>query len=164
MRHDARGRTRETERAVDLAGGTTSGGSGADSLSGIEVVAGSTHNDTFAGSAAADTFYGGAGDDTLAGGGGADTLHGESGNDLFLWQRGEGNDTVSGGAGWTDTITIQANGLGSGNGDWTLNLTSGSVTSSGAGVHDLSADAAGTINFNDGSQIAFDGLEKIQWT
>jgi Ca2+-binding RTX toxin-like protein len=105
------------------------------------------------GGAGADTVDGATNNDTLYGAGGTDTLFGD-----------ESNDTVSGGAGWTDTITIQANGLGSGNADWTLALTSGSISSTAAGTLNLTADAAGTITFNDGSQIAFDGMERIQWT
>ena len=51
-----------------------SGGAGADTLSGIEEVLGSTHADTITGNGADNILRGGGGIDTLNGGGGADQL------------------------------------------------------------------------------------------
>ena len=64
---------------------------------------GTTGNDTLtatndptrlAGLAGNDTLDGLAGDDTLAGGTGADTLKGNAGNDVYVFNRGDGADTV----------------------------------------------------------------------
>ncbi len=100
------------------------GGTGVDTLSGIEHLLGSAFADTLAGDAGAnilrggygadtlfggegndtlygnqdsDTLWGGRGDDLLYGGQGEDTLYGELGEDVL--QGGLGADTLSGGAG-----------------------------------------------------------------
>ena len=63
---------------VNLAAGTSSDG---DSLSGIEIVFGSTFNDNLTGDDNANRLEGGNGDDILKGGKGADTLNGGAGLD-----------------------------------------------------------------------------------
>ncbi|GEP12551.1 calcium-binding protein [Methylobacterium gnaphalii] len=83
---------------VDLTAGTASGQDiGADTVTSVEVVLGSSGNDTLLGSSAADTLLGGAGDDRLAGSGGDDRLDGGSGADAL--SDGAGSDLVLGGAG-----------------------------------------------------------------
>lgn len=76
--------------SVSLAvrGPQASGGSGSDTLLGIERLAGSPYADRLTGNAAANVLLGGAGNDRLAGGAGHDLLRG-----------GPGNDRLSGGAG-----------------------------------------------------------------
>jgi Ca2+-binding RTX toxin-like protein len=68
------------------------GGSGRDTISGFESLAGSAHADRLVGSsganllggaAGADTLFGGGGNDTLVGGSGRDSLFGGSGSDRF---------------------------------------------------------------------------------
>ena len=67
--------------------GSASGGDAAgDTLSNIENIIGSAHNDTLTGDGSVNILTGGAGDDTLTGGGGADTFHLEMRN---------GTDTIS---------------------------------------------------------------------
>ncbi len=67
---------------VDLSSGTGLGGDAeGDSLTGIENLTGSDHDDRLTGEAGANRIDGGAGDDTLAGLGGADTLTGGDGSD-----------------------------------------------------------------------------------
>ena len=61
------------------------GGSGSDTLSGIENLIGSAFNDTLTGSSASNTLDGAAGNDRLVGGAGADTLIGGAGNDTFAF-------------------------------------------------------------------------------
>jgi Ca2+-binding RTX toxin-like protein len=76
-----------------------SGGLGNDSLQG------DGGNDRLDGGADADTLYGGAGDDVLVGGSGNDTLNGGTfsaywgtysgaGNDTYVFNRGDGHDTI----------------------------------------------------------------------
>jgi hypothetical protein len=50
-----------------------------------------------------------------------------------------------------------------GSGDWTLTLTSGSVLSTAGDETVLSQDAAGIIHLSDGSEITFQGIERIAW-
>ena len=51
-------------------------------------------NLTFTGTAAADTMNGTKNADTLIGGTGADALYGDAGDDVYLWNIGDGNDTI----------------------------------------------------------------------
>jgi hypothetical protein len=52
-------------------------------------------NDTLIGGAGNDTIYAGLGNDTLVGGEGDDYLKGgEDGNDVYIWNLGDGNDTI----------------------------------------------------------------------
>ncbi|MBC7162525.1 MAG: VWA domain-containing protein, partial [Immundisolibacter sp.] len=88
----------DTATYIDAAGGVTvslavttgqnTGGDGTDTLSNIENLIGSMHNDSLTGSSANNILVGLAGNDTLSGGGGNDVLIG-----------GAGNDTLTGGAG-----------------------------------------------------------------
>ena len=94
-------------------------------------------------------------------------MKGEDGSDLFIFQTGNNDsDTIHGGngGGWTDTIQFQANDGSYMDMDWTLNLDGGSsIDSSDGSSYDLSDDAAGTITFADGSEISFEGIERIEW-
>lgn len=102
--------------AVDLAGGTASGGHAeGDILRNIENILGSawddaitgddganhliggSGNDVLTGSGGVDDLYAGNGDDTLFGGDGNDALYGEAGSDQLVG--GAGNDGLIGGAG-----------------------------------------------------------------
>ena len=68
---------------------TTNSGSGGhaqdDTLSGVENLTGSDHNDTLIGNTGANTLTGGAGNDTLEGKGGADTIDGGAGADTAIF-------------------------------------------------------------------------------
>jgi Ca2+-binding RTX toxin-like protein len=117
---------------VDLAAGTASDG---DTLSGIENLVGSDHDDTLTGNdganllvggAGGDTLDGGAGDDTLAGGAGDDVIQGGDGDDMI--EVGTGADTVDGGDGW-DTLIIDGDIA-----DYTLAQSGPGWTLTGAGV------------------------------
>src|SRR6185503_16948347 len=79
------------------------GGLGSDTLSSIENLIGSNHNDTLIGDANNNVLRGGAGgNDTLIGNGGNDTLIANTGDDVL--SGGSGNDTLDGGVG-SDTAS-----------------------------------------------------------
>ncbi len=76
-----------------------------DSISNIENILGSDHNDWLTGDENANRLLGGAGNDRLEGGAGADTLDGGKGNDIliggagmdvdiYLFNTGDGTDTI----------------------------------------------------------------------
>jgi len=93
------------------------GGSGIDTLSGIESVIGSNFNDTLIGDAFANIFDGGAGNDLINGGGAVDTVRysfasGAVSVDLTL--SGVAQDTGGGGI---DTLTLIENLVGGQSGD-----------------------------------------------
>ncbi len=46
---------------------------------------------------------------------------------------------------------------------WTVDLTSGSVTADDGSSMTLTSDAVGTITLEDGSEISFDGIERIDY-
>lgn len=65
------------------------GAGGADNFTGGQL------NDFFYSGDGIDTLSGGDGEDTLIGGKGADTLTGGAGNDLYVYQSGDGPDTIA---------------------------------------------------------------------
>ncbi|MES2634262.1 MAG: calcium-binding protein [Pseudomonadota bacterium] len=91
---------------VSLTTGRSSGGDGNDTLTGIEGLIGSNHNDSLTGDGNGNDLYGGAGLDTLTGMDGNDYLQGDNGDDLLFGGNdndvlagGNGNDFLDGGAG-----------------------------------------------------------------
>ena len=154
------------------------GGAGIDTLNTIENLYGSGFADTLTGNsgdnsiwgdAGNDALYGGAGNDTLYGGAGVDTMYGEAGADLFFLQAGLGNDTAVGGAAgsWIDALDLHDASGNSYSGafpnDWTLFLTSGSITSTGSESLTLSTDSSGYVQHTDGTQVNFTEIEQIRW-
>jgi Ca2+-binding RTX toxin-like protein len=73
---------------------TMQGGAGEDWLYGEGSSADTAGSDYLDGGADTDVIFGGAGDDILIGGTGNDFLYGESGQDTYIFNRGDGNDTV----------------------------------------------------------------------
>ncbi len=156
---------------------TLYGGSGNDVLEGEEgndrLVGGTGDDDLYGGSgndvldggAGNDDLFGGSGNDTLRGGAGNDYLEGGDGDDMFLFGTGGGNDTVKGGDGsWTDVIRLEnADGTSIAGDDWTITLDQGSITSTEDGAMVLSEDAEGFIQLSDGSEVSFEGIERIEW-
>ncbi|OSM04093.1 hypothetical protein [Magnetofaba australis] len=140
-----------------------------------DMVSGDGGDNVLTGTSGNDWLEGGAGDDILTGGAGDDFMVGDAGNDLFIFGMNEGSDFISGGDGYTDVIRMD--GMSSDPvmelgdvGDWTINTEDGYtyVPGSESGeefdaiVFD-DADAAGSITLEDGSEIDFDGIEKIMW-
>jgi Ca2+-binding RTX toxin-like protein len=68
---------------LHLSAAQDTGGAGWDTLSGIDGLIGSGHDDTLTGRTGANTLLGGAGNDTLDGGSGVDSLDGGLGNDTY---------------------------------------------------------------------------------
>ncbi len=139
-----------------------SGTDNADVLTGTDgdnLIFGNDGDDQIAGGIGGDQLFGGEGNDTLTGGTGDDTLVGGEGNDIFVFGDGDGSDTVQGGSGWLDTMRIDGE-----PGDaWSLELNEGSVVEQADGYVALTNDAAGTITLDNGEQIQFDGIERIEW-
>ncbi|MBF0342337.1 MAG: type I secretion protein, partial [Magnetococcales bacterium] len=141
---------------------TLDGGAGNDMLDG------GSGNDSLSGGAGNDTLIGGAGNDTLNGGVGNDTLIGNDGNDIFIFRAGQGNDSVQGGTGngWLDTIRLEGVDATPGVqlehvGNWTLETSADYSMINGA-IQFNHGDASGVITLWDGSQVAFEGIERIE--
>lgn len=143
-----------------LRGGTISGNSGRDSITGT------SGNDVIDGGADADLVRGGLGNDTLRGGAGADIVQGGDGNDLLRISGGDlTGDVIDGGSG-TDTLQLTGNvTLGSAGfsmtgvevldmGGYTLNVQTVTVADFSA----LTLTRAGTIN-GDGSANTIFGTQ-----
>ncbi|MDQ1159332.1 Ca2+-binding RTX toxin-like protein [Sphingomonas sp. SORGH_AS 950] len=95
---------------VDLKAGRADGGDATgDTLTSIESLIGSAHDDVLTGGDGGAVIDGGAGDDVVTGGAGADTLIGGSGDDLLVG--GAGADSLQGGAGF-DTADYRASSAG----------------------------------------------------
>ncbi|MEF8756313.1 MAG: calcium-binding protein [Accumulibacter sp.] len=83
--------------SLAILGAQATGGSGSDTIAGIENLSGSTYDDTLTGDGNANRLNGAQGNDFLNGGAGNDSLDGGAGNDT-LWG-GTGADSLSGGDG-----------------------------------------------------------------
>lgn len=144
---------------LSLESGSVTGGAGNDSLSGIEIVIGSDHDDTLTGGSGADSLYGGGGNDTLISGEGNEYLDGGSGTDTVYFSSQKevgvtvnlltgsatgawGNDTLANfeivsGTGLDDSITGSS-------GNDTLYGNGGDDTLAGGLGNDLLAGGEGT--------------------
>lgn len=156
---------------VNLSTGTTSddGDGGSDTLSSIENVIGSDHDDTITGDSNANVLDGGAGDDILKGGAGNDTLTGGAGTDTADYSSAAGAVTVNLGSGsasndgdsGSDTLSGIENVIGSANGDTITGSTADNVLSGGAGADNIDGGSgndtliggtgADTLNGNTGT-------------
>jgi Ca2+-binding RTX toxin-like protein len=89
---------------ADAGNDTVSGDAGADTIDG------GGGNDQLDGGADNDRLIGSVGNDTLGGGTGADTLIGGTGSDTYLFNRGDGEDTIQAGtdraAGEVETLVL----------------------------------------------------------
>ena len=136
-------------------------------LTNIDKIDAGKGDDTVFGSDGDDYIRGNKGDDQLSGGAGDDTLQGDQGHDTFIMMEGGGSDEITGGngGGWTDAIQLtNADGSGSPEGGWTLIVEGEEVDVDMAeGFLDIGADRQGSITFDDGTEVAFDGIERIEW-
>ncbi len=155
---------------------TVYGGGGDDTIYGGEgddVLSGSINanwddansgDDYIDGGAGNDTLTGGYGDDTLIGGEGDDVAYGGQGDDLFIFGAGDGSDYFDGGNGWTDTIHLDdVSGGPGGDSGWTLQLDNGATYTETDDGLVFDGEASGRIELADGSELTFDGVEKLEW-
>jgi Ca2+-binding RTX toxin-like protein len=143
-----------------------------DAGAGEDSISSGGGDDTVFGGAGDDRIDGGAGDDMIWGGTGDDVMWGGSGDDRFMLGPDMGEDTVHGGAGWSDTIhldgvggsvSIRGNTI-SGEG-WTAVIEGGhAITGEDAASVMFSADASGVIAFEDGETVTFEGIERVAWS
>ncbi len=188
---DTGGDTRTVTESVQVDVGSdgfdagTTGTEGADTItgtSGDDVISGMGGDDNIDAGAGDDTVLGGAGDDTIDGGEGNDLIEGGEGNDvidsgagdddvmggagddLFIFGSGDGADYFHGGDGWSDTIQIDGvdGGPGADSG-WAMQVDEGvGYTQTENGI-EFDAEASGVITLDDGSELTFDGVEKLEW-
>jgi Ca2+-binding RTX toxin-like protein len=138
---------------VSLAAGTGTGGDAqGDTLTGIENLYGSDHDDHLTGNAGANTISGGLGNDVITGGGGADLLKGGTGNDIFVYTSTADSTVAASGkdliADFTsgdkiDLSAIDADGN-AGNGDTAFSFGTGGFTGHAGEVR--------VVNFGNGVQ------------
>ncbi|KZL11588.1 Leukotoxin [Pseudovibrio axinellae] len=74
--------------------------------SGDDTITGNSGNETLFGGEGADTISGGSGIDFLVGGLGNDTLKGGDGSDVYVYMRGDGQDTISDSSGDQDMLFL----------------------------------------------------------
>ena len=147
------------------------GGKGADQLFGGEgndKLKGEDGDDILKGGAGNDELKGGKGDDQLYGGAGDDVTKGEAGDDTYFFNPFDGNDIFHGGegGGWTDAIHLDATADPNAdpNNPWTIEVD-GQLMEYDLATHalELNPDTAGVVTLADGSELAFDGIERIEW-
>lgn len=150
---------------IDLRTGTATGGAGSDTLTGFELVFGSSFNDSFTGNDAGVGFLGGDGNDTITGGAGRDHLEGNGGDDVIDGLGGEdttafysaafavvvnlGAGTATGGLG-NDTLRNIENAVGSVFGD--------TLTGSAANNRLEGSDGNDTLHSTAGDDVLDGGL------
>lgn len=119
----------------------------------MATIFGTTGNDTLTGGAMADSIFGQAGDDTLIGAGGNDTLQGGAGNDTYVFNLGDGLDTIldNGAAGDLDTLQF-----GTG-------ILPGDITVTQVGANDLLLTINGTtkVTLRNQSTSASGGVDQV---
>jgi len=81
---------------------------------------------------------------------------------LFTFRPGSGTAFMSGGAGWADVVRLEGVDGPPGPGGWNLQLDSGTATEVDGAIL-LSEDATGCLYLADGSELAFEGIERIEW-
>jgi len=160
-----------TESADSITGtagaDTISGEGGDDTISagdGDDTVLGGAGDDNIDAGDGDDVVDAGAGNDTIDSGAGDDDIMGGQGDDLFIFGAGDGADYFQGGDGWSDTVQIDGVDSGpGGDSGWTLQVDEGAgYTETDSGV-EFDAEASGVITLADGSELTFDGVEKLEW-
>ena len=124
---------------------------------------GGAGDDTIAGAQGAEVAFGGSGNDSIDGNGGNDVAFLGAGDDTFVWDPGDGSDTVEGqdgadtmrfnGAAGAEQIDLSANGN-----RLKLFRTQGNVTMDTAGVEQVDVNALGgadlvTVNDLSGTDV-----------
>jgi trimeric autotransporter adhesin len=141
---------------------TLSGGDGNDTLSASDYnfdASGNlflfTGNNTLDGGGGNDTLYGGSGNDTLIGGTGNDTLAGGDGNDTYVYNIGDGTDTI-----YDSSANGQINTLAFGDGISLTNI----VLGLGSLKLDLgNGDVIHIANFNPGDALNSSSIQNFEF-
>jgi Ca2+-binding RTX toxin-like protein/subtilisin-like proprotein convertase family protein len=150
---------------INLATNTHSGGDAAgDSLSNIENVIGSDHDDTITGTSGVNSLSGGAGHDTIIGGAGADTIDGGTGSDTVDYTASSAavninlaTNTHTGGDAQGDSLSNVEAVIGSSYNDVLIGDSGGNVLLGGAG-NDLLIGGLGN-DYMDGG----DGTDTVSY-
>ncbi len=131
-----------------------------------DVPAGDNGADTTSGELLDDYFFGDIGDDPLSDDESADALVENQSADMFVVHEGKRRDKIRGSSSRTEVIQV----LGSSGSDapaeaWTVNVDGGDTQTitSDQGFLNLGSDRSGTITFNDGTEITFQGIKRIEW-
>ena len=137
-------------------------------LAGNDQLSGGQGNDVLYGNDDNDQLFGDDGSDMLFGGAGNDVAFGGDGNDVYVFEALGDTDSFSGGngGGWTDVVSLDVDisSLPDPSDPWTIAVGGSEVSYDvNQGFLDLGADVAGSITFDDGSEITFDGVERIEW-
>ncbi len=133
---------------------------------GHDNITGSSADDTISGGSGNDTLSGGAGNDVLTGGAGNDRSFGEEGSDTFVMNPFDGKEFFAGGdgGGWTDAIDVSAMVAVDPDNPWTIQVGGEQVEYDlAANALDLNPETAGVMTFADGSELTFEGVERIEW-
>ena len=142
-------------------------GDGEDTIDGgdgDDYINGEYGDDTLYGGAGDDTLVGGDGNDIMEGGAGNDEAYGGSGDDLFIFGAGDGADYFDGGNGWSDTIQLDGvDGGPGGDSGWTMQLDDGATYTETEDGIVFDSEASGKIELADGSELTFEGVEKLEW-
>ena len=140
------------------------GNGGADILiggAGDDVLVGQAGSDVLEGGAGVDELFGGADNDILNGGTGDDILYGGAGEDLYIWNTGDGNDTIVD----DDGGRLIVNGVGYGFGGGTMTKVEGqNVWEDPTGNVKLTHNSPWRIELSDGSVIQLgEGFDPAKW-
>jgi len=135
---------------------------------GDDKIHGDGGDDIIYGGAGNDDIKGGQGDDLMTGGKGDDVARGEGGNDTYIFNPFDGHDYFNGGeaGGWTDIIRLDATADPNADPDnpWAIEINGEQVQYDLADhALQLNPDTSGVITLADGSELTFDGIEKIEW-
>jgi len=145
------------------------GEAGDDELSGgagNDLLQGGAGNDEIQGGDGQDHLYGGAGNDQLEGGAGDDFAFGGAGNDVYEMNAFDGSDYFSGGegGGWTDVIDLSGVVANDPGNPWTIEIDGTQVEYDiAASALELNPDTAGVVILGDGSELNFEGVDRIEW-
>jgi Ca2+-binding RTX toxin-like protein len=133
---------------------------GLQGTSGNDTITGTSNDDALLGGAGNDTLSGGSGNDTLIGGTGDDSLNGGSGADTYIYNVGDGNDTITDAASFDNTVDQLVLGSGLTASNLVISRTGADITLGFAGqigsIHLVNEDGSGNagveqIVFGDGT-------------
>jgi Ca2+-binding RTX toxin-like protein len=121
-------------------------------------------DDTILGGVGNEIIRGGDGNDFIRGGGGDDSAFGDGGSDTYYFSTFDGQDTFSGGEGWTDSIQLDATNSVDPDNPWIITVDGQQIAPvDGENFIEFDGDTSGVVTMADGSTLNFDGVERIEW-